>query len=47
MVKVLVHLLVCTGAASIAVQSSVEAFWSFLYLVTLLEAVQCQNVPNF
>ena len=45
MVKALLHLLDCTGAASVAVQSSLEAFWCLLYLVTLPEAVQCLRLP--
>ena len=39
MVKALLHLLDCMGAASVAVQSSLEAFRCLLYLVTLPEAV--------
>ena len=45
MVKALLHLLDCTGAVSVVVQSSLEAFWCLLYLMTLPEAVQCLRLP--
>ena len=45
MVKTLLHLLDCTGAASVAVQSSLEVSGCLLHLVTLPEAVQSLRLP--